>query len=233
MKILSRWLMGVTALTSLFMAPQALACPFVPTYAQMCVVGFNFAPRGWALAQGQVVSISSNTALFSILGTTYGGDGRTTFNLPDTRGRVVIGQGRGPGLSDYRLGQEGGVESVTLNVLQIPSHNHTVSAPLNVEVTGTIQLTGISARANQASLDGNAMARTSGSTRVYKVANGDVPTVGMHPDSLAVTVPDISVSGTASVTLSNSGSNQAHENRMPSLAMYWIIATTGIYPSRS
>lgn len=85
----------------------------------------NFAPRNWAFCDGQLLSISQNQALFSILGTTYGGDGRTSFGLPDLRGRVVMHSGSGPGLSPYNLGQHGGVESVTLNQNQIPSHTHT------------------------------------------------------------------------------------------------------------
>lgn len=90
------------------------------------IVGFagNFAPRNWSTCSGQLLAISQNSALFSLLGTTYGGDGRTSFGLPDLRGRVAVGAGNGPGLSNYRLGQRGGVETVTLNVLQIPSHTH-------------------------------------------------------------------------------------------------------------
>ncbi|MEJ2595997.1 MAG: tail fiber protein [bacterium] len=92
----------------------------------------NFAPRGWALCDGQLLSISQNTALFSILGTTYGGDGRTTFALPDLRGRVSMHPGNGPGLSQRRLGEKGGSETNTLNVNQMPSHGHSV--PLNAPV---------------------------------------------------------------------------------------------------
>lgn len=90
--------------------------------------GGNFAPRTWAFCSGQLLAISSNTALFSIIGTTYGGDGRTTMALPDLRGRSPISAGTGPGLSTYKEGARGGVEEVTLNVTQIPSHNH-VAAP--------------------------------------------------------------------------------------------------------
>ncbi|WP_371862950.1 phage tail protein [Winogradskyella haliclonae] len=88
----------------------------------------NFAPRGWALCEGQLLAISSNTALFSILGTTYGGDGRTTFALPDFRGRVPVGTGTGPGLSTYRLGQRGGSEDVILTSLQAPNMSYEVPA---------------------------------------------------------------------------------------------------------
>ena len=90
--------------------------------------GGNFAPRSWAFCNGQLLSISQNAALFSILGTTYGGNGQTTFALPDLRGRVPIGMGQGPGLSGYVEGQAGGVENVTLLTSQIPVHNHSLSA---------------------------------------------------------------------------------------------------------
>ena len=99
-----------------------------PFIGEIRAFGFNFAPRGWAFCQGQLLAISANSALFSLLGTTYGGDGRTTFGLPDLRGRVAIGQGTGPGLSARLMGQKAGVESVTLNTNQIPSHRHALLA---------------------------------------------------------------------------------------------------------
>jgi microcystin-dependent protein len=89
--------------------------------------GCNFAPRNWAFCNGQLMAIAQNTALFSLLGTTYGGNGQTTFALPDLRGRVPIHFGQGPGLSSYALGQTGGVESVTLIQQQIPQHNHSLA----------------------------------------------------------------------------------------------------------
>jgi microcystin-dependent protein len=91
---------------------------------QILTVGFGFAPRGWAFCDGQLLAISSNTALFSLLGTTYGGDGRTTFGLPDLRGRAIVSPGNGPGLSHYNWGQRGGVENVTLTAAEMPNHNH-------------------------------------------------------------------------------------------------------------
>jgi microcystin-dependent protein len=87
----------------------------------------NFAPRGWAFCQGQLLPIAQNSALFSILGTTYGGNGQTTFALPDLRGRAPIGTGQGPGLTNVALGQQAGSESVTLTVSQMPAHNHLVA----------------------------------------------------------------------------------------------------------
>lgn len=97
-----------------------------PFLAEIIMFGGNFAPRGWALCNGQLLQISSNTALFSILGTTFGGDGRTTFALPDMRGRIPIHDGTGPGLSPYRLGQRGGTETIPLNANQLPAHTHAV-----------------------------------------------------------------------------------------------------------
>ncbi len=102
-----------------------------PFLGQIVMFAGNFAPRGWAFCDGQLLPISQNQALFSILGTTYGGDGRTTFALPDLRGRVPMHQGRGPGLSDRRLGQKGGQETVTLTTNQLPSHNHSLNISSN------------------------------------------------------------------------------------------------------
>ncbi|QHI35502.1 hypothetical protein IMCC3317_08480 [Kordia antarctica] len=95
-----------------------------PFIGEIVMFGGNFAPRSWSFCNGQLLAISQNTALFSILGTTYGGDGRTTFALPDLRGRAAIHPGTGPGLSTIKLGQRGGSEYHTLNVLEMPSHTH-------------------------------------------------------------------------------------------------------------
>ncbi len=97
-----------------------------PFLGEIRMVGFNFAPRGWAFCDGQLLQISSNSALFSLFGTTYGGDGRTTFALPDLRGRYAMHPGSGPGLSTYSLGQRGGTETNTIAVNQMPSHNHPI-----------------------------------------------------------------------------------------------------------
>lgn len=99
-----------------------------PFMGELRLFGFNFAPQGWAMCQGQSLPIAQYTALFSLLGTTYGGDGQTTFNLPDLRGRTPIGFGQGAGLSAYSQGEVGGQEQVTLLAAQLPAHNHTVAA---------------------------------------------------------------------------------------------------------
>lgn len=99
-----------------------------PFLGEMMMVGYTFCPRNFAEANGLLLPIAQNTALFSLLGTTFGGNGQTTFALPDLRGRAPINQGQGPGLSNYVLGQIGGQESFTLLVSQMPAHNHLVNA---------------------------------------------------------------------------------------------------------
>ena len=99
-----------------------------PFIGQIMMVGFNYAPQGWALCNGQLLSIAQNTALFSLLGTFYGGNGTTTFGLPDLRGRMPIHQGQGPGLSNHPIGQASGQETVTLLSSQMPQHTHVVNA---------------------------------------------------------------------------------------------------------
>lgn len=98
-----------------------------PFVGEIRMFAGNFAPRGWAFCDGQLLAVSQNDALFSLFGTIYGGDGRTTFGLPDLRGRIPLHQGHGPGLSERRLGSKGGAENVTLTVNQLASHGHTFS----------------------------------------------------------------------------------------------------------
>lgn len=110
--------------------PRVASAGLDPFLGEIALVPYNFAPQGWAFCDGQLLAISQNTALFSLLGTQFGGDGRTTFALPDLRGRVPmhVGGGPGPGLSPYAIGEMGGVEGVTLLATQMPSHNHGLNA---------------------------------------------------------------------------------------------------------
>ncbi len=102
-----------------------------PFLGEIRLFPYNFAPRGWAFCNGQIMAISQNTALFSLLGTTYGGNGTTNFALPDLRSRLAVSSGQGPGLSNYTLGQQSGTETVTLLSAQMPTHVHTVSPAAN------------------------------------------------------------------------------------------------------
>lgn len=118
----------VSGLVGMFSVTSARA-QVEPFLGEVRTFGFNFCPLGWTEAAGQLLPISQNTALFSLLGTQYGGNGQTTFALPDLRGRVMISAGQGPGTSSYAVGEAGGAESTTLTVAQMPSHNHGVSVP--------------------------------------------------------------------------------------------------------
>ena len=174
-----------------------------PMIGEIRIFAGNFAPRSWAFCEGQLLAIAQNQALFSILGTTYGGDGRTTFGLPDMRGRVAIGPGSGPGLSTRRLGEKGGVQEVTLNTTQIPSHNHPGALQVGAEGKG---VTAVDTAA------GNYLGNATGT---YRTAAG---TAGS------------SING---VSTGNSGGNQSHTNMQPYLSVYYIIALQGLYPSRN
>jgi microcystin-dependent protein len=136
------WSLAAIVLLTLFLLPAYAQAQNEPYLGQLMLVGFNFCPRGWAPAAGQLMSISQNTALFSLLGTTYGGNGQTTFALPDLRGRVPVGVGQGPGLSNIDQGEVGGDESHTLLVSEMPSHSHTAfgstSLPSSLSPTGKL-----------------------------------------------------------------------------------------------
>jgi microcystin-dependent protein len=167
------------------------------------IVGFNFAPTGWGFCDGQLLPISQNTALFSLLGTTYGGDGRSTFALPNMQGSAPIHFGQGPGLSLYDEGQVGGETAVTLLQSEMPAHNHQVNC---AAVNG-----------DQTSPAGNIWAMTK---------------VGRQGESLYAAGPGTGPS-MSSQALSLAGGNQPHNNMPPYLTMNFIIALQGIFPARS
>ena len=164
---LSRALIGIAGAALLAVSaswcPAAAQTPFV---AQIQYFPYNFAPRDWAFCNGQLLQISTNTALFSLIGTTFGGDGRTTMGLPDMRGRAPLHPGTGPGLPAYRAGQMGGVEQVTLNVSQMPSHGHSLNATNSV--------------GDQKSPAGNTLARD-GRDQTYR---DEAPNVTLVPGSI-------------------------------------------------
>ncbi|MFT6000217.1 MAG: microcystin-dependent protein [Neolewinella sp.] len=175
---------------------------------QIQMLPYNFAPRSWAFCDGQILAISTNTALFSLLGTIYGGDGRTTFALPDLRGRAALHQGTGPGLSLRPNGQRSGTQDYTLNVQNLASHNHQLGAgsTLSIPVSGE--------DADQDEAAGKYL------------ANGTF--YHNNPDGVygAGALP-------ASGTTLPTGSNQTINNMQPYLTMHWCIALVGTYPSRS
>jgi microcystin-dependent protein len=167
------------------------------------IVGFNFAPTGWALCNGQLLPISQNTALFSLLGTTYGGDGRSTFGLPNLQGSAPMHFGQGPGLSLYDQGETGGATSVTLLTTEMPAHNHL---------------------ANAAALNGNL---TSPANAVWAMSKVGRQGLSFYDSTLG---SGVSMNPFA---LTPTGSSLPHNNMPPFLTMNFVIALQGIFPARS
>jgi microcystin-dependent protein len=196
-----------------------------PFISQMMIWPASFAPRNWAYCQGQLLAISSNTALFSLIGTIYGGDGRTTFRLPDLRGRAPIGAGRGPGLSLYQEGQLGGEEYVTLSQLEMPLHNHTAS----VSGAGGAFLEAYDGPANQ---DAPAPNHVLASAQ-FGSGISATPVQAYSDQAPNTTVGGVSGSGLGRVTIGNAGGSQSHENRQPFQVINYVISLEGVFPSRS
>ena len=174
--------------------------------------GGNFAPRGWALCDGQLLAISSNSALFSILGTTYGGDGRTTFGLPDLRGRIPMHPGNGPGLNNRNLGEKGGIERVTLTNSELPSHSH--------PATSNATMKAISTEGDSANPKERIPAKSGAGDPDYgEESNADT---SLHSDAISV-----------NTNVGNAGGNESHQNLQPYQCVNFIICLQGIFPSRN
>jgi len=174
--------------------------------AEIRLFGFNFAPVGWAICQGQLLSISQNTALFSLIGTFYGGNGVSTFALPNLQGAVPMGQGNGSGLTPRVVGETGGEDTVTLLDTQMPSHNHTMAAIADSATAGL-------PAAGLAPAMGHGQGRAAFNIGAF---TSNAPTTTLAPGSV-----------------SPSGGGEPHNNIQPSLVMNWCIALQGIFPSRS
>ena len=197
----------------------------------------NFAPRSWAFCNGQLLAIAQNQALFSILGTTYGGDGRTTFALPDLRGRVPVGEGTGPGLSTIKLGQRLGNEYNILTALQLPSHTHTASGktaatPINLNSelkVSSAEATLHTPTAGASLAAGNEV--NGRSTSPMQMYNDATPDVSLNDISAATVanIPAIDVD----VTVNPTGNSQPVYHFQPSLGVNYIICMQGIFPPRS
>lgn len=184
------------------LAPERAEAGLEPFIGDVIAVGYDFCPRGWMSAEGQILPISSNTALFSLIGTTYGGNGTSTFGLPDLRGRGAMGQGTGPGLSPRSQGQMIGAEAVTLTANQMPSHNHAVNAN---NLDGNLPGPG-------AKLLAAAPPSGVGSETIY---SDQAPTVTMSPLMIGI-----------------SGQSQPFNVEDPALVMRYCIAMQGVFPSR-
>lgn len=179
-----------------------------PFLAEIRIFTGNFAPKGWAMCDGQLMPISQNTALFSLLGTTYGGDGKATFGLPNLQGAAPMQAGQGPGLTLRDLGEIGGEQTVTLLTTEIPQHRHTLSA---TTTTGT---TAVSSQ-NQLAL-ATAGGGKEGGASVVNYYNTNNPTTALSGSGMSI-----------------AGGNLPHNNLMPYLGLNFIIALQGVFPPRS
>ncbi len=180
--------------------------PEEPLIAKISMFAGNFAPRGWAFCDGQLLPISQNTALFALLGTTYGGDGRVTFGLPDMRSRAPMHPGNGPGLTQRRLGEKGGTDRAALSAANLPSHTH--------------QLKGVSAQSN---VDIPAADSSLGAVPGVVVFGADLynPPV---PSLVDMAADHLGEAG---------GAASLHDNEQPHLVINFIIALVGAFPSRN
>jgi microcystin-dependent protein len=174
---------------------------------QITMFGGNYNPRGYAFCNGQTLPIAQNQALFSLLGTTYGGNGTTTFALPNLQSRLSVHQGQGPGLSSYVLGQNGGVPTVTIDQSTTPTHIHSLNATAANATTATIGNTVLPAQPTAGTPPGFYATSQAGALLDFKALNP--------------------------AACSTVGGSQPHTNLMPSLCITFIIALQGIFPSRN
>jgi microcystin-dependent protein len=177
-----------------------------PYVGQIMMFAGNFAPAGWMTCEGQTLAISENDTLFNLIGTTYGGDGEETFNLPNLAGRIPIHMGTGGGLSTYTIGESAGVESVTLTTQQIPAHNH-------LPTTNTVGANSASPTSSTILADETTVGQPSGGNAFAY----------LPPGGAQVTMP--------AATVANTGGSQPHENIQPILCMTWIISLFGVFPT--
>lgn len=178
-----------------------------PFLGEIRLFGGNFAPVGWAICDGSLQAIAANQALFALLGTTFGGDGVTTFALPDLRGRAPVSQGNGPGLTPRVIGQPDGAEAITLVSTQIPSHTHAFTATTAAATDAAPGPSTVLA----------AMQPSAGTPRVFYCPSS-VTGNNFELDTLVLEL---------------TGGSQAHDNMMPSLAVSIIISLEGVFPPRN
>lgn len=188
-----------------------------PFIGEIKMVGFNYAPRGYVFCNGQTMSIAQNSAMFALLGTTFGGDGQNTFGIPDYRARVPVGMGPGPGLSTVVQGEKAGTQAVSILPAQMPAHNHT--AALSIAIPA-------STAAADTQVPGPAVVLAAAQFGTDR----DVTLVSAYVSTAATTtLAPFNTSGTTGLT----GSSQPLPIQNPYLGTNFIIATEGIFPSRN
>lgn len=185
-------------------------------------VAFDYVPTGWMFCDGRTLEVSKFQALYALLGTKYGGDGRSTFKLPDLRGRVAIGFGQAPGRDSYKVGDVGGVERVRLTEAQMPRHSHNATLVDAHVVIGCSTQTATSSVPTQNSVLAKSVVlegrSESGENFIY---NENTPNTNLSPSNI-----------TGSISVADSGGDQTHSNMQPYSAINYIIAVEGVWPER-
>ena len=208
-----------------------------PYIGEISMFAGTFAPHGWAFCDGQLLNISQHSTLFSLLGTTYGGDGRFTFGLPDLRGRVPIHAGTGSRLSHYQLGQSDGAESVTLRTSQMPKHTHsaTFTSKESEPLTANATIKAKNGKGDKEKADGNYLAtgEAKSGIDIYNIEGGYSTTADTTMNSQAVEIEITGGGNNGDVTVGDTGDSKPVPVIQPFLAINYIIALQGVYPSRN
>lgn len=201
-------------------------------FAEIRLFAGNFEPMYWAFCQGQTMNISQNAALYSLLGTLYGGDGQQSFKLPDLRGRVPVGMGQGPGLQPVYQADTGGAEAYTMLTSQMPAHTHSVTnagsglVPISGNITATMNVN--TSTGTLTSPANNFLADFAGG--LY--ANSATPATTLASNAITISTNNLSVN-LSGIQISPTGGNQPINKMMPFLVLNYIICVEGIYPSRN
>lgn len=210
------------------------ACAYEPYIGSVCVMATNYCPEGYVMANGQSLSVQNNQALYSLIGITYGGTPSQTFNVPDLRGRSVVGYGQGSALSPLAYGAKRGQEQINLTINQLPQHNHTATfqGTMNGTVAGTFKVSNSNGTSN--SPTNNAyIGRPAQAAGAREPANYLYTTDTSNlTDIQGLNVSSTVNIGSGSITVGMTGSNAPVPTIPPQLAMTYCIATTGIYPVR-
>ncbi|MGD8780487.1 MAG: tail fiber protein [Ignavibacteria bacterium] len=188
--------------------------------------GGNFSIRNWAFCAGQIETIASNTALFSLLGCAFGGDCSTSFGYPDLRGRVPISSGQGPGLPNYPLGTKFGATTHTLSILEMPVHNHTAAITVSPSYTGSVTPNAKTGLGGVTDNPTDAVPRQLNNTNIYSTA---APNATMAESPVTITP----TTSTGKVVVGDEGGSQAFSIMQPTTVVNFLICTTGIYPPRN
>lgn len=210
-----------------------------PYLGEIKIFGGTFAPRGYASCNGAQISISVNTALYAILGTVYGGDGRTTFLLPNLQSRVAIGFGHGPGLSQYNQGQTGGTENTTLLVANLPPHTHqaVTTAPTLQSFGASVSINAVNRPSSRVAAPGGALITGGVDSATGATINGFAPNgsgAAVALDASSATLSNAAATfGAPTTTLAQTGSSLPFSSLQPYLAVNYIIAVQGVFPSRN